>query len=320
MYYSNKVHLLKKIFNDVEYKNDENAIILDKKKYSIVNDVIILDNIDDKKDHLTNLKRNTVNTFGDEWKEFSKITKEHYIEFDLYFSNYDYRLLKDKTFCDFGCGIGRWSRILSDRVELGNLILCDYSDAIFVAREQFRHLDNVIFIKCDIDNLLFNQNSIDFFICLGVLHHLPKKFPHAISKISHSCKRGIIYLYYSLENRGLIFKSLFFMADIIRKFLIKIKNKNSKIILSHFLTLFIYLPFTYFAKIKNIFFKKIPVPLDYYEGFTYDRIRQDAFDRFFTDIEHRYSRKEIEEYYGQYFSKITFSNKPPYWCFFLDKK
>ena len=86
MYYSNKTQLLKKIFNNIEYKNNENAIVIDNKKYLIVNDVIILDNIDDKEDHLTSLKRNTVSTFGDEWKEFSKITKEHYIEFDFYLS------------------------------------------------------------------------------------------------------------------------------------------------------------------------------------------------------------------------------------------
>ena len=319
MYYKNKVDLLRDIFEEVEYNGESDIIQINQKKCQIKDDVIIIDNIDQKKDKLTSLKRNTVNTFGDEWQEFSKITEEHYKEFDFYFSEYDYRLLEGKTFCDYGCGIGRWSRILSDRVDLGQIILCDYSDAIFVAREQFRHLNNVIFIKCDIDDLIFNENSIDFFICLGVLHHLPNKFPQAISKISFSCKKGIVYLYYSLENRGFIFKFVFFLADKLRKILIKIKYNRIKIFISHLLTIFIYLPFSYFAKFKNIFLKNISVPLDYYEDFTYERIRQDAFDRFFTDIEHRYSKKEINDYYSKYFSNLTFSNKPPYWCFFLEK-
>ena len=48
----------------------------------------------------------------------------------------------------------------------------DYSEAIEVARENFREYKNVIFIKGDIENIPFKKNSIDFFICLGVIHHL----------------------------------------------------------------------------------------------------------------------------------------------------
>ena len=51
------------------------------------------------------------------------ITKEHYDEFELYFDLVDVNKLNDKVVCDFGCGIGRWSKILIDKVNIKTLIL-----------------------------------------------------------------------------------------------------------------------------------------------------------------------------------------------------
>ena len=313
-----KIALLNELFGGVQISSKEDRLTIKGKSYKIENGVIIYDSLAD----LTideNIKSHTVNTFGDEWNEFSKITSEHYEEFDFYFSEYDYQSLDNKIFCDLGCGNGRWSRILSERVDLKFLILCDFSDSIFVARKQLAHLDNIIFIKCDLEKIVFNDNVIDFFICLGVLHHLPDKYPLALKNISNYCPEGIIYLYYSLENRGKIFHLFFFLADKLRKILVNIKSRKTKIFISHLLTLTLYYPFKFLNRFIGIFIKNIDLPLSYYKDFTYERIVQDSFDRFFTNIEHRYSKQDIHSNYSKFFSKIKIFNSSPYWCFHVKK-
>ena len=103
-------------------------------------------------------KSKTVEGFGEEWKEFSQITYEHYNEYDNYFDilNID---LSEKIIVDYGCGIGRWSKLLIDKYQnIKTLILVDYSNAIFVARKHFLEYDNVIFIKADLDEIKFSKN------------------------------------------------------------------------------------------------------------------------------------------------------------------
>ena len=91
----------------------------------------------------------------------------------MYFDNVDVSKLEGKIVADFGSGIGRWSYILSKRVNLKSLVVSDASDAIFVSRENLKEFNNVIFLKFDIDQCPFDKNVIDFGFCLGVLHHLP---------------------------------------------------------------------------------------------------------------------------------------------------
>tara|TARA_X000000950_G_C13786154_1_gene607340 strand:+ start:245 stop:1195 length:951 start_codon:yes stop_codon:yes gene_type:complete len=315
MYYNNKISYLEKLFGpDIKYQNDK--IIINGETYEIKNDVIVYDNVSSK-----NSKKKIIESFQDEWFEFSMITKEHYDEFELYFDLVDVNKLNDKVVCDFGCGIGRWSKILIDKVNIRTLVLFDYSDAIYIARENFKEYDNVIFIKCDIEKIPFQTKSIDFFYCLGVLHHLPTKKSVALDKIKSCTKEGIIYLYYSLNERSKLFKFLFKIADIFRKVLSKIKNQSIRIKISHLLVIFAYYPFiliNFILKILKINISKMP--LSFYQTFSFFRIRQDAYDRFFTSIEYRYTKDEVINIYGEYFKDFTFSDKPPYWHFHLFSK
>ena len=52
------------------------------------------------------------------------------------------------------------------------------------------------------------------------------------------------------------------------------------------------------------------MPLSFYQTFSFFRIRQDAYDRFFTSIEYRYTKDEIKNIYGKYFKDFTFSEQP----------
>jgi SAM-dependent methyltransferase len=56
--------------------------------------------------------------------------------------------LRGRRICDFGCGIGRWSYFLRHRCR--ELVLIDFSDAIFAARENLRGASNALFFLADI--------------------------------------------------------------------------------------------------------------------------------------------------------------------------
>ena len=315
MYYNNKIRELKNLFGEVK-KIEKDSVTINDKIYRIENDVIVFDSIS-----RINQKKDIIDSFQDEWFEFSKLTKEHYQEFELYFDLIDIKKLQSKTICDFGCGIGRWSKILTDKVKIKTLILFDYSDAIYVARENFREYQNVIFIKCDIEKIPFKTKSIDFFYCLGVLHHLPEKDSVAIEKISNCSIEGLIYLYYSLENKSMSFKFIFKVADLFRRVLSRIKNQNIRIFISHLLVITAYYPFIFINYILKLFKINITnMPLNFYQSFSFFRIRQDAYDRFFTGIEHRYNQNDILSIYDKNFKKIKFSNQPPFWHFHLFSK
>jgi len=312
-YYENKLDILEKLFGKKIKIKNSSSLIIDDVEYSTVNDIIVLNELK------SNQKYNTVNSFGEEWNTFSQITSEHFVEFDLYFNQVDLNKLNNKVICDFGCGIGRWSKILSTKVDFEYLILVDLSDSINVARQYFYENDNVIFIKCDLDKLIFKQNCIDFFYCLGVLHHLPDKYPKAISKIHHCSRRGLIYLYYDLKNRGKFFKFIFKIANIIRLVLIRMEKYEHRVKISYLLTFILYMPFVLINKLLILFKIKKRVPLEFYSNSSIYRIRQDAYDRFFTDIEHRYGQSQILKNYSVFFKKIKFSKYLPYWTFYVEK-
>ena len=310
-YYDNKIKFLGNLF-DKKIELSKDSIKIENQSFNIVNDVIILDEHD--------LKNKTVSTFGTEWAEFSKITPEHFEEFKFYFDLIRIDDLKDKIICDFGCGIGRWSKLLIDKIGVKYLILCDYSDSIYEARKQFLEYDNIIYLQCDIEKINFKKNIIDFFYSLGVLHHLPTKYSKANKNIANCSKEGIIYLYYNLNDKPLYYQYIFKIVNILRKRLSKIESKVLRSVLTYFLTITLYYPMLFFNMIlskMNINIKNLP--LSYYDDFSFFRIRQDVYDRFFTNIENRYTKEEIKKYYGQYFKYIKFSDKAPYWHFHLIK-
>jgi SAM-dependent methyltransferase len=331
MYYSNKLFSLRDIFGTDNLALGDNCIIVDGKRLPILNDVIILlepskwpDSVKKRippygiphEPHL-GFAEDIQFTFGEEWKKYPNILAEHQGEFRLYFDLVDLESLKNLRVCDLGCGIGRWSYFLQDKCR--ELVLVDFSEAIFVARQNFQKFDNVIFIMADINHLGLRDKFADFIICLGVLHHLPVDALDMTRRLKQYTDVLLIYLYYSLDNRPDYYRFLFKIVTRIRLLLSRIKNKFFRSIFTELFSVFVYARLIIFGNIISVFILSQPIPIyDGYKDKTLNRIRQDVYDRFFTSIEQRFSRKEIMTLKDT-FECIIVSESPPYWHFLCNK-
>jgi glycosyltransferase involved in cell wall biosynthesis len=163
-------------------------------------------------DSLTvNVDRQVVEAFGDEWTKFHDFSD---MDIDAnaleYFDILDSTVLhKNAYVLDAGCGTGRWSRYIAGKV--GFVEAIDPSNAIFAADKLLNNVSNIRLSMATIDNIPFDNETFDMVMSIGVLHHIPdtqKAIKDCVSKIK---KNGYFYayIYYSLDNKGLIYRLLF---------------------------------------------------------------------------------------------------------------
>ena len=315
VYYEDLQTELEQLFGtQVIVKSDQ--ITIGKEIYPVEDDVIILDKINaEERD-----KNRVIESFGREWERFSDRKAEHDKDFDNYFDLVDLSALQGTRCADLGCGMGRWSQILLEKVDVRLLVMIDYSDAIFVARKNMRHRRNVIFIKADLETLSLSSDFFDFSLCLGVLHHIPGGVKTAAENIARISKKHLCYLYYNFDNRGIVFRTVFKTSNIMRRVLSSINQEWIRITLSHLLTVIAYYPFILAAALVDFLGRNNEnVPLNYYVGYSYNRIRQDAYDRFFTPVEYRFNQGHIIEIFQPLYAQVTISEKPPFWHFLCEK-
>ena len=150
------------------------------------------------------------------------------------------------------------------------------------------------------------------------MHHIPNGLDRSLNNIANSSKKGLCYLYYDFENRKKVFKFIFKLSNYLRLILCNIENNKFRIIITYFLTIFLYYPFILVGKVfKKIRLKEINLPLNYYIGMEFNRVAQDCYDRFFTNIENRYSKEMIKDIFIKHYSNIQISKKRPHWHFNL---
>jgi len=192
----------------------------------------------------------------------------------------------------------------------------DPSSAIFSANKLLDKKDNIRISQASVDNIPFEDETFDFAMSIGVLHHVPDT-ARAMRDCVKKVKIGgwfYVYLYYNLENRSILFKTLLNCITILRFFISRLPSFLKKIICD-FIALFIYLPVVFLGRIMNAFglkgFAK-KMPLSFYQNKTFFVIRNDALDRFGTKLEQRFSRNEITEMMNSVgLSEIRFSDNEP---------
>ena len=125
----------------------------------------------------------------------------------------------------------------------------DPSNAVVAATENLRGFDNARVTHADLSAVPFPQESFDLVYAIGVLHHMPNT-ADAMRDCVRFVRPGgafIVYLYYALDNRGVVFRMLFGMADVVRRVVSRLPSglKNA---VCDVIAVVAYMPFVLLAR------------------------------------------------------------------------
>lgn len=268
----------------------------------------------------TNIDVKTVEGFGEEWSKFdqSELDEAERLQiFESYFRVFPWESLpKEAVGFDLGCGSGRWAKSVAPQV--GKLICIDASaDALEVAKKNLQTQENCEFHHASVAEMPVAEDSMDFGYSLGVLHHIPDTF-EGIKQCTGKLKSGapfLVYLYYAFDNRPVWFRALWKISDVFRQFISKLPG-SLKHFFAEIIAVIIYFPLARTARLfEKVGFNVSAFPLSIYRDKSFYTMRTDALDRFGTRLEHRFTKKQIEEMLTEAgLVKVQFSEEMPFWC------
>jgi len=265
-----------------------------------------------------NIDKKVVHEFGEEWLKFNDFNDKNIKDAaEQYFDIIDDNMVNKQTYAlDIGCGTGRWIKYLSAKA--GFIEAVDPSNAIFAADKLLTGIDNVRLTRASVETLPFKDETFDFAMSIGVLHHIPdteKALKDCVKKV----KKGghfYVYLYYNLDKRGWLFTGLFKLSDVLRSGICKLPGVLKKFVCD-VLAIIIYLPLVLWVKfLLFLGFTKLGkrMPLSTYHNQSFFIIRNDALDRFGTRLEQRFSAKQVKEMMGNAgLTNIIISPGVPYY-------
>ena len=265
------------------------------------------------------IDKEVISGFGDEWSRFdqsdvSKVELENI--FNNYFSVFPWNELPENSVgFDLGCGSGRWAKFVSPKVGLLHCI--DPSSAIEIARKNLSQYKNVEYHQNDVSNIPLDDESMDFGYSLGVLHHITDT-EAGLRNCVLKLKKGapfLVYLYYSFENRSMLFKLIWRLTDFVRKIVSRMPMPI-RYLISQIIAILVYWPISIICRVITLMgFSTDQIPLSMYEDKSFYTMRTDALDRFGTKTEKRFSKKEIKEMMNNSgLESIQFHDGEPYWC------
>jgi SAM-dependent methyltransferase len=260
--------------------------------------------------------------FGHEWSMFRQGEADlSPVDRDAIFRSYFHifpwnELPPNPVGIDVGCGSGRWSVMVAPKV--GHLHLLDASaDALAVARKNLAGAANVSFHLASVGGIPLGDGSLDFSFSLGVLHHVPDT-EAAIRAIATKLKAGapfLIYLYYALDNRPWWYRSIWRLSNLFRVVISRLPPKI-RLVVSQIIAIVVYWPLARLAAlVERAGLSSSAIPLESYRHRKFYVMRTDAYDRFCTRLEKRFTRQQIEQMLiDAGFDQIRFSEEVPYWC------
>lgn len=268
-----------------------------------------------------NIDQATVKGFGREWTTFTQSASDLTIEdrramFESYFSIFPWDMLPPQSIgADIGCGSGRWAMLVAHRV--GHLHAVDpAAEALTVARSNLAGRDNVSFHQASVSAMPFEDGALDFAYSLGVLHHVPDT-AQGIRDVAAKLKLGapfLVYLYYAFDNRSAAYRALWTLSNAARLLLCRAPYPV-QIGVTAVIAALIYWPLARLAALLEKF-SLLPRswPLTYYRRRSFYVMRTDAFDRFCTRLERRFTRTQITDMlHAAGFDAVRFSDQEPFW-------
>lgn len=271
---------------------------------------------------MSNIDRETVASFGDEWARFDQealTDAEREFLFDAYFHIFPWDSLPEapKGF-DMGCGSGRWAALVAPKV--GHLTCIDPSlEALTVAQRKLGHLSNVRLLNTGVADTPLPPNSQDFGYSLGVLHHVPNTAA-ALSDCVRMLKPGapfLVYLYYRFDNRPFWYTLIWRLSDGVRRGICRLPPRIKSVI-TDIIAVTVYLPLARSARMAERLGLKVDGwVLSSYRFCSFYTMRTDSRDRFGTPLEQRFTKAEIADMLRSAgLEKIHFSDRSPFWCAF----
>jgi ubiquinone/menaquinone biosynthesis C-methylase UbiE len=246
-----------------------------------------------------NIDLDVVETFGDEWLKFKKFPEADLIKLtNEYFDILDEKMINKNTYgIDIGCGTGRWTKCLSSRI--GFMEAIDPSNAVLAADKLLSDTKNVRITQASTENIPFDDETFDFAMSIGVLHHIPDTRKAMMDCVKKVKKGGYFYtyLYYNFDNKSRSFKFIFWLSNLVRLVVCKF-SPTIKRFTCEILAIVLYMPLILVSRFfKFIGLQKLSkkIPLNDYADKSFFIIRNDALDRFGTKLEQRFSKNEIIE-------------------------
>jgi SAM-dependent methyltransferase len=269
---------------------------------------------------MRNADPKVVEGFGYEWQAFDQGTvpdEERARAFSEYFEKFPWQELPpDAVGFDLGCGSGRWARFVAPRV--GRLHCIDASpEALAAARRHLTGVPNCEFHCASVDEIPLAEGTMDFGYSLGVLHHVPDTGA-ALRECVSRLKIGapfLVYLYYALDNRPLAYRALYHAVDRARRVVSRLPL-TAKRVLTELVAAGVYYPLARASLLlEKAGLSAAGMPLSYYRRASFTTMRTDAFDRFATRLEKRFTRDQVRQLMtGAGLTEITFREGTPYWC------
>jgi SAM-dependent methyltransferase len=285
--------------------------------------------MNDSRDYDPNIDNDVIKSFGEEWKKFDYENIELNNDLDLQFKAYSLPIdfsefdPHSSVAADFGAGSGRWTIRLAPYFT--KIYAIDPSaGSIDVLVEKFKNSSKIIVLKESVGRNSILDDSLDLAMSLGVLHHLPDT-AKGIEEIAKKIKTGGMlwcYLYYKLENKPRFYRILFRTSVSVRLFVSHMPYSWRRVF-ADMIAFMIYLPLARLARWLEMRGKSVAnFPLHHYANMPFLMMRNDALDRFGTQLEQRFSREEISQMLGRAgfdLTSLSFSEAEPFWTFSVKK-
>jgi len=125
----------------------------------------------------------------------------------------------------------------------------------------------------------------------------------------------LIYLYYALDNRPWWYRAIWRLSNLFR-LMISSLPPRLRLIVSQIIAVAVYWPLARLsALVERAGYSPAAIPLESYRDRKLYVMRTDAYDRFCTRLEQRFTRQQIEQMLTSAgFGQIRFSDQVPYWC------